>query len=135
MNALDIPETIYKKILSHAERDMPFEACGMLAGDSGAVKTHYEMANSDQSGEHFTLVPEEQFQVVKAIRASGLSLLGIYHSHPETPARPSKEDIRLALTPDVVHVIVSMQNRDQPDVKGFDIKQHVVTPVPLSITK
>ena len=107
----------------------------MLAGDSGVVKAHYEMSNSDQSGEHFTLVPEEQFQVIKAIRTSGLSLLGIYHSHPASPARPSEEDIRLALTPDVVHVIVSMQNPDQPDIRGFNIEDGVVTTVPLMSVK
>ena len=135
MNALDIPETIYEKIINHAMRDMPNEACGMLAGGSGVVKALYEMSNSDQSGEHFTLVPEEQFQVIKAIRTSGLSLLGIYHSHPASPARPSEEDIRLALTPDVVHVIVSMQNPDQPDIRGFNIEDGVVTTVPLISVK
>ncbi len=135
MNTLEIPETIYEKIIDHATRDMPNEACGMLAGRSGKVQVQYEMSNSDQSGEHFTLVPQEQFQVIKAIRASGLRLLGIYHSHPASPARPSAEDIRLALTPDVVHVIVSMQAQDQPDVKGFDIKNGVVTHVPLNISK
>ena len=135
MTALEIPETIKEKIISHAARDMPNEACGMLAGHAGVVETHYEMSNSDQSGEHFTLVPAEQFQVIKAIRASGMSLLGIYHSHPASPARPSEEDIRLALTPDVVHVIVSMQTQDQPDIKGFDIKNGVVTRVPLNSVK
>jgi len=134
MKALEIPQNICEKIIRHARRDMPLEACGMLAGASGIVEAHYEMSNSDQSGEHFTLVPEEQFQVIKAIRASGLSLLGIYHSHPSSPARPSEEDIRLALTPDVVHVIVSMQTQDQPDIKGFDIKNGVVTYVPLNIS-
>ena len=93
------------------------------------------MSNTDQSGEHFTLDPKEQFQVIKAMRASGLSLLGIYHSHPASPARPSEEDIRLALTPDVVHVIVSMQTLDEPDIKGFDIKNGVVTRVTLNRTK
>lgn len=135
MKTLEIPEAICDRIVSHAMRDMPNEACGMLAGDAGVVEAHYEMANADQSGEHFTLVPQEQFQVIKAIRASGLCLLGIYHSHPESPARPSAEDVRLALTPDVVHVIVSMQHPEQPDIKGFDIKHHVVTPVTLSIVK
>jgi proteasome lid subunit RPN8/RPN11 len=135
MTALEIPETLCEKIISHAARDMPNEACGMLVGHPGVVETHYEMSNVDQSGEHFTLDPKEQFQVIKAMRASGLSLLGIYHSHPASPARPSEEDIRLALTPDVVHVIVSMQTLDEPDIKGFDIKNGVVTRVTLNRAK
>jgi len=46
----------------------------------------------------------------------------IYHSHPVTPARVSKEDIRLALTRGVVYVIFSLQNADNPVVKGFVIE-------------
>jgi len=60
--------------------------------------------------------------VVKELRAKGLSMLVIYHSHPETPARPSKEDIRLALTPGVSYVIISLADPLRPDIKSFRIE-------------
>jgi proteasome lid subunit RPN8/RPN11 len=78
------------------------------------------------------MAPEEQFKVVKDIRSAGLEMLAIYHSHPETPARPSAEDIRLAFTPDVIYVIVSLQNI-KPAVKGFLIEDDSVTEVPVKI--
>jgi proteasome lid subunit RPN8/RPN11 len=60
-------------------------------------------------------------------------MLAIYHSHPETPARPSAEDIRLALTPDVIYVIVSLRNADAPAVKGFLINDGTITTVPVEV--
>ncbi|MEC9236446.1 MAG: SIS domain-containing protein, partial [Pseudomonadota bacterium] len=38
---------------------------------------------------------KEQFKVLKESRAAGLQLLSVYHSHPESPARLSLEDLRL----------------------------------------
>ena len=42
-----------------------------------------------------------------AVCAAGLEMLAIDHSHPETPTRPSNEDIRPAMTPGVAHVDVT----------------------------
>jgi len=78
--------------------------------------------------------PKEQFAVVKDIRSSSLELLAIYHSHPQTPARPSAEDIRLALTPNVVYIILSLRNGDAPALKGFYVENGTVIDVPLEIS-
>jgi len=130
---LTIPKSIYDAIIAHARRDFPLEACGILGGADGVVSEHYPMANADKSNEHFTLEPKEQFAVIKDLRAKGKEMLVIYHSHPETPARPSEEDIRLALTPDVSSVIVSLAG-EEPVVKSFLIDNGVVTPEPITIS-
>jgi proteasome lid subunit RPN8/RPN11 len=77
--------------------------------------------------------PKEQFAVVKDIRSSGLEMLAIFHSHPNTPPRPSAEDIRLALTPDVTYVIVSLKEPACPAVKGFLMENGSVAEVPVEI--
>jgi len=130
---LTIPQTIIDAIIAHAQRDFPLEACGILGGVDGAVSEQYPMANTDQSNEHFTMEPKEQFAVIKDLRAKGIEMLAIYHSHPETPARPSEEDIRLALTPNVSYVIVSLAG-ETPEVKSYRIEGGVVTPEPVSIS-
>jgi proteasome lid subunit RPN8/RPN11 len=78
--------------------------------------------------------PEEQFKIVKDIRAAGLDMLAIYHSHPQTPARLSAEDVRLAITPGVTYVIVSLQDSNCAVVKGFHIENSDVTEVPVEVT-
>jgi proteasome lid subunit RPN8/RPN11 len=91
------------------------------------------MTNADAASDHFMMAPAEQFAVVKAVRAAGLEMLAIYHSHPESPARPSAEDIRLALTPGAIHVIVSLRELDNPAIKGFSIDDGAVTELPVTI--
>jgi proteasome lid subunit RPN8/RPN11 len=127
-----IPQQICDAMVAHAEREFPLEACGMLGGVAGMVSEHYPMTNTDQSNEHFTMAPKEQFAVVKDLRAKGKELLAIYHSHPETPARPSAEDIRLALTPGVSYLIVSLAGA-RPEVKSFRIEGGMVTPEEIDL--
>ncbi len=133
MLKLEIPRDIFERMLEQARAEAPIEACGILAGSDGRVEKLYTMRNADQSRYHCMMEPKEQFVVVKDIRAAGLKMLAVYHSHPETPARPSEEDIRLALTPDVVYVIVSLRNADAPTVKGFVINDHSITTVPVEV--
>ena len=120
-------------MLKQAEAEAPIEACGILAGSDSKVKKLYKMTNADSNSDHFMMEPAEQFKVVKDIRSADLKMLAVYHSHPATPARPSQEDIRLSLTPDVIYVIVSLQYPSWPDVKGFFIKNGNATEVPVKI--
>ncbi len=122
-------------MVAQAKAQAPVETCGILAGRGDRVEKLYEMTNVDNSSDHFMMEPKEQFAVAKNIRAAGLEPLAIYHSHPETPARPSAEDIRLAFMPDVTHVILSMQEPAKPEVKAFKIEDGVVTAMPVKIVK
>ncbi|MBA7621643.1 CysO-cysteine peptidase [subsurface metagenome] len=122
-------------MLIQAEAEAPIEACGILAGSDSKVEKLYKMTNADKSSDHFMMEPAEQFKVVKDMRSAGLKMLAIYHSHPATPARPSQEDIRLSLTPDVTHVIVSLQGPGPPAVKGFLIEDGNVGEVLVRIVE
>ena len=133
MAQLKIPAEIFEQMVAQAKAEAPIEACGILAGKDGAAEKLYKMTNADQSSDHFMMEPKEQFKVVKDIRAAGLEMLAIYHSHPETPARPSAEDIRFAFTPNVIYVIVSLQDTNAAAVKGFLIEDGNVTEVPVRI--
>ena len=134
MRELQIPNNIFEQMLRQAKAQAPIEACGILAGKDGAIEKLYKMTNVNKRSDHFMMEPEEQFKIVKDIRAAGLDMLAIYHSHPQTPARLSAEDIRLALTPGVTYVIVSLQDSNCAVVKGFYIENSDVTEVPVEIT-
>lgn len=133
MNELQIPNNIFEQMLEQAKSEAPVEACGILAGNDSRIKKLYSMANADKSSDHFMMKPKEQFKVVKDIRSAGLEMLAIYHSHPASSARPSAEDIKLAFTPDVIYVIVSLQDANAPAVKGFLIEDGNVIEVPVRI--
>jgi proteasome lid subunit RPN8/RPN11 len=113
-------------IIDHACEGFPLEVCGILGGTEGVVSSLFRMTNTDQSNEHFMMDPTEQFAVIKEIRAKGMEMLAIYHSHPESPARPSAEDIRLALTPNVSYIIVSLEKVNTPVLKSFRISRNCI---------
>ena len=116
---LSMGRRTYDHMLAAARKVAPLEACGLLGGKDGRVTEFYELTNTDASGEHYTMSPEEQFAAVKDMRGKGARMLAIWHSHPETPARMSDEDLKLAYTPDVVYVIASLAEPGKPDVRGF----------------
>jgi proteasome lid subunit RPN8/RPN11 len=135
MLKLEIPTRIFEDMLSQARAEAPVECCGILAGSGGRVEKLYKMTNAENRHDHYMMAPEQQFAAVKDIRSSSLDMLAIYHSHPETPARPSAEDIRLALTPNVLYVILSLQGNNGPVVKGFQIEDGTASEVAVRITE
>lgn len=121
MSMLQIPMSIYERMIEQAREGVPFEICGILGGMDGVISAIYPMTNTDASHDHFMMEPREQFAVVKELRSRELEMLAVYHSHPATPARLSDEDIRLALTPDISYVIVSLADPSAPEVRSFKI--------------
>ena len=117
---ISIKKDVFDQIIAHAKKDLPNEACGYLAGNDGVVTLSYQLTNVDHSPEHFSFDPSEQFRAVKDARNKGLQILANYHSHPETPSRPSQEDIRLAYDPEIGYVIISLA-ATEPVVKSFRI--------------
>jgi proteasome lid subunit RPN8/RPN11 len=124
-----LPAAEYEKMLEHAVRGRPNEVCGLLAGeiqgDIRLVRRVYLLSNPDASPVHFSVDPREQLAAVKDMRAAGLTPLGNFHSHPDTPARPSREDIRLAHDPKAVYLILSLAG--PPVLKAFHIEHARVT--------
>lgn len=131
---ISIKQSVLDQIVSHAKHDLPNEACGYLAGNDGVITHGYQLMNTDHSPEHFSFDPAEQFQTVRDARSKGLQIMANYHSHPETPARPSGEDILLAYDPEISYLIISLAN-SQVDVKSFKIKDSIVEKEEIAIIK
>jgi proteasome lid subunit RPN8/RPN11 len=113
-----------KVMIAHGTQGLPHEACGLFAGDEQKRIVHkvYCLTNTDKSAEHFSMAPEEQFKVIADIRKNGWVLLGNFHTHPQTPSRPSAEDIRLAFDSSLSYVIISFMDQE-PVLKSFLIQQ------------
>ena len=129
---LQIEKKILTALLAHGRREEPNEACGYLAARDGVICRHFELRNIDAAPDHYSMDPAEQFAVIRRMRDEGLQVAAVYHSHPETPARPSVEDIRLAHDPGMTYVIVSLMAGVEP-VRAFKIKQGEVIDVVLQV--
>lgn len=122
MGVLRVRRECLEEMVSDAEERAPWEACGILAGRDGTVTKVYRMRNVDASPEvRYFMEPSEQLRVVKEVRREGLEMLGIYHSHPLSTARPSGVDVKMAFYPEVAYVIVSLATGKGADVKAFRI--------------
>jgi len=116
----------YDKILEYAKVNLPEEACGLIGGTiedgNKYIKKVYLLTNIDHSNEHFSMDPKEQLAAVKDMRAEGLVPLGNWHSHPESPSRPSEEDKRLAYDSKASYMILSLMEPEQPVLNSFHIE-------------
>lgn len=121
----------YHLMLEHAKKLVPEEACGLIAGKvegkDRIVEKVYLLENIDHSSEHFSLNMQEHLEAVKDMRKLGLVPLGNWHSHPESPSRPSQEDKRLAYDKNASYMILSLMNAEQPVLNSFHIEGDEVT--------
>lgn len=123
-----IPKAIYEQMMGHAKKGYPNEVCGILAGkNSKEASVFYPMRNADESSISYFMDPKEQLQVFKAMRAKGLEMNGIFHSHVASEAFPSQKDRRLAFYPEVSYLIASLSDLERPVLRSFEIKEEVVT--------
>lgn len=126
---IKLSKSDYEKILKHAESELPNEACGLIGGVTEGgdklIKKVYLLTNTDHSNEHFSMDPKEQLAAIKDMRANGFVPLGNWHSHPESPSRPSDEDKRLAYDSKASYMILSLMNIDEPVLNSFHIEGNV----------
>lgn len=125
---ITIKKEDFDKIVAYAREQLPNEACGLIAGtevrENGTVKSRtiekvYLLTNTDHSNEHFSMDPKEQLHAVTDMRKAGLKPLGNWHSHPETPSRPSLEDIRLSFDIHATYMILSLMDQENPVLNAF----------------
>ena len=95
------------------------EVCALLGGREHRLASIYPVANiADEPATEFLMDPREQVEAMRQMREHGETLRGIFHSHPDAPARPSQRDNEQAAYPDVYYLIASLQN-SPPEIGIF----------------
>ena len=124
---ITIKQEDFNRIVEHALKVRPEEACGLIAGEDTEdgvreIRKVYILTNTDHTNEHFTIDPREQLGAIKDMRANGFKPLGNWHSHPESPSRPSEEDKKLANDSKASYLILSLMEEDKPVLNAFHIE-------------
>ncbi len=124
---IEIKKEDFDRIVQYAVSELPNEACGLIAGTDRPdgvreIQKVYLLTNVDHTNEHFTIDPREQLTSIKDMRANGLTPLGNWHSHPETPSRPSEEDKRLANDSRASYLILSLAEEGNPVLNAFHVE-------------
>jgi proteasome lid subunit RPN8/RPN11 len=104
-----IPEEILEQIHISAEKHYPYECCGFLVGAPGSIKGIRTAENVATEFRHrrYAISPLDFLKADEYARSSGMEVIGIYHSHPDHPASPSRYDREHAL-PHYLYLIVNV---------------------------
>jgi|SRR5208283_597465 len=132
MQRITIPKHIFEDMFSYCREGYPNEACGILAGRGREVSRLFRMRNAESSPVSYLMDSKEQFEVMKALRDEGLSIVALFHSHPASAAYPSAKDVALAFYEDSAYVIVGLSGRE-PVVKAFFITNGVVEEIEIRV--
>ncbi len=119
MIRIDTPSE--KRLEEEALLAFPDECCGFLFGtDHEEVRVVQEVIPVDNAKEgdkrrRFEITAKDYLRAERYAEEQGLTLLGIYHSHPDHPAVPSEHD-RVAAQPFFSYVIASVHAGRRPVV-------------------
>jgi proteasome lid subunit RPN8/RPN11 len=140
--SLIFPERLRQELIAHAREGDPDEVCGILAGQDGSITHVFRVRNiadtvtadtgvfrERDSGAaargrkpvHYYMDPRDQIRAYNEIDDLGLDVVGYYHSHTRSEARPSPTDIRLATDLSPLYVLVSLTH--QPSVRAWRISK------------
>src|SRR4051794_17390490 len=113
-------------MIAHALTTPSLECCGLLAGKNGTITRLFQTANvADNKAVRYEAAPLDVRRILEEIDGAGEQHLGIYHSHPNSPAYPSATDRKLAAY-NVAYFVISLKNRSKPSVRAF----HLCKPQP-----
>lgn len=112
MDKIILPRTVYQSVVNHVAKNLPEEACGLLAGKNNKVTIAIPISNQLHSRVKYFMEPVELLKGLEKIEAEQLDLLAIFHSHPEGPFRPSETDVKEFLYPGVATIICSPINEN-----------------------
>lgn len=103
-------------IRGHAETGYPREVCGFLLGTMDAAARLFSVREvrpavnrrGNRGSRRYRIDPEEYRTAERQAAERGWEVVGIYHSHPDAPARPSVYD-REHAWPNSAYLIVSVE--------------------------
>jgi proteasome lid subunit RPN8/RPN11 len=109
-------------MIAQARAELPNECCGLLAGRSadgvGYVECRYPLANAAASPREYLSDPRSMLDAMKDIDRRSLDVLAVYHSHPTSAPIPSRKDLELNYSPEVINIIIGLAGK-APEMRGW----------------
>jgi proteasome lid subunit RPN8/RPN11 len=125
---IELNEQQLTEMREHAQRDYPFECCGLMLGrfaDGRKVMAQtYPISNAreeEAKRNRFLIRPEELMRGEKYARENGFEVVGFYHSHPDDRAVPSQYDLEHAW-PTYSYIVVSVEKGQAVDLRSWEME-------------
>ena len=127
--ALELSQDILDQIHAHGEAAYPEEGAGFLlgraSGERRQVTALLELANArEDAARHnrYLLTPLDYLRGEAEATRLGLDVLGVFHSHPDHPDRPSEFDREWAM-PWFSYVITSVQSGQAVESRSWRLAE------------
>lgn len=117
-----IEQRLYEALIQHVMEALPHEGCGLIAFDEDRPVKLFPGRNVLESASRYRMADIEVLRAVDDMSRQGWWLGAIYHSHPNSPAKPSLTDLNEANWPDALMLIVSLMD-DAPLLRAWRILQ------------
>jgi len=127
---LSLPAQVRADLSRWIRAGYPHETCGLLAGRERnglkLVRRAVQVRNLavERAGDRYELDPGEHLAADREARADGLSILGVWHSHPDHPAVPSETD-RAAAWERWSYLILSVGKRGLENLRSWCLSEGV----------
>lgn len=118
-----LPRTAYDEIIAHARVGKPEEVCGIVRGVELKATT---VKRAQNVAEDRVIHYEVDMQTLLEFARHEDEMVGVYHSHPESPAYPSATDAWIAEYPNKIYFICSLEHDDAPVLRAFRMTAHFV---------
>src|SRR5215472_9526848 len=113
---IKIPAPVLREVYDHTEASYPNECCGLLIGTTDKDKNRTvhtfrkcKNLNTERARDRYEMDPLDMLRTEREFENSEWDIIGIYHSHPDHPSRPSQTDTDRAW-PDYSYVIISVRH-------------------------
>ena len=122
-----ISNLLRENLVQHANKQDPYEACAILLGnvneETWEITEIFLTENMDKSEINFTVSNEQLLEGYTKAEEKGLSVVGIFHSHPKSEPSPSNTDIEFMKGNPVPWVIYSGLTND---MKAYLLESEVI---------
>ena len=128
MIRLNISDAARIQMIEDALRTFPDECCGFMFGSETEelrIISAITVVDNSKEGDkrrRFEIKPSDYLRAERYADENGLTLLGIYHSHPNHPSIPSEHD-RVAAQPYFSYVIVSIYERQFRSLQSWQLNE------------
>lgn len=131
--AVKVAPAVLAHIVAHARTETPRECCGLLVGppELHVIDEAVATTNIEPGTTRYVVDPADHFRLMKRLRGTDREIVGGYHSHPRSPAVPSRTDVAEAFSGGFLYLIVSLLDADRPDVRAWRISGEEIRQVPI----
>lgn len=125
---LKIKKEHIEEIKKQGEKWYPYEICGFMLGkidyenNIREVKEIFQVENQnkERANDRFEISPKDYLKVEDYAKKKGVQIIGIYHTHPDNPDKPSKTDLMFA-QPDMSYIIMSVNNGKAENWRSWEL--------------